>query len=142
MNSRERVISSINRKGYDRIPVKHEGTPEINHMIMKHFGLTNMEQLLRVVGDDFRYVAPIYCGPELRKFPDGSIEGYFGERYNYVEFDGGKYLESVYQPYAGINSLDKLDCSQMIILFILRLWMPALNSIMRCTGGFLKKPMD
>jgi len=78
---------------------------------MKHFGLTNMEQLLCVVGDDFRYVAPIYCGPELRKFPDGSIEGYFGERYNYVEFDGGKYLESVYQPYAGINSLDKLDRS-------------------------------
>jgi uroporphyrinogen decarboxylase len=111
MNSRERVLNAVNRKGYDRIPVKHEGTPEINHIIMEHFGLKNMEQLLRVVGDDFRYAEPVYRGPELRKFPDGSIEGYWGERYKYAEFDGGKYLESCYQPFAGINSLDKLDRS-------------------------------
>jgi uroporphyrinogen decarboxylase len=111
MNSRERVLSALNRNGYDRIPIKHEGTPEINHKIMSHFGLKNMEQLLRVVGDDFRYVAPVYRGPELRSFPDGSIEGYWGERYKYAEFDGGRYLESCYQPFAGINSLDKLDRS-------------------------------
>jgi len=47
------------RQGYDRIPVKHEGTPEINQMIMDHFGLCNTEQLLRVIGDDFRYVKPL-----------------------------------------------------------------------------------
>lgn len=111
MNSRERVLNAVNRRGYDRIPVKHEGTPEINHMVMDHFGLKNMEQLLRVVGDDFRYVEPTYCGPELRKFPDGSMEGYFGERYKYAKFEGGKYLEASYLPYAGVNSLDKLDRS-------------------------------
>ena len=41
-----------------------------------------MEQLLRVLGDDFRYVEPVYCGPELKTFPDGSVEGYFGRRLN------------------------------------------------------------
>ena len=111
MNPRERVLSTLARRGYDRIPIKHEGTPEVNQMIMDHFGLKNMEQLLRVVGDDFRYVEPIYCGPELRKFPDGSIEGYFGERYKYAEFDSGRYLEASYLPYAGIDSLDELDRS-------------------------------
>ena len=111
MNSRERVLNAAARKGYDRIPVKYEGTPEINHMIMDHFGLKNMEQLLRVVGDDFRYVEPVYCGPELRKFPDGSVEGYFGERYKYAEFEGGKYLEACYLPFAGVDTLDKLDRS-------------------------------
>jgi len=111
MNSRERVISSVNRTGYDRIPVKHEGTPEINRLIMDHFGLNNMDQLLCVVGDDFRYVEPVYCGPELRTFPDGSKEGYFGERYDYAEFAGGRYLESVYQPFAGVNKLEDLDRS-------------------------------
>lgn len=54
MDSRERVLGALNRTGYDRIPVKHEGIPEINQMIMDHFGLKNMEQVLRVVGDDFR----------------------------------------------------------------------------------------
>ena len=111
MNSRERVLNACTRSGYDRVPIKHEGTPEVNRMIMEHFGLSNMEQLLRVVGDDFRYVEPVYCGPELRTFPDGSVEGYFGERYKYAEFESGKYLEACYLPFAGVNSLDDLDRS-------------------------------
>ena len=111
MNSRERVLSAFNRKGYDRIPVKHEGTPEINQMLMDRFGLNNMEQLLRVVGDDFRYVDPIYIGSKLRKFEDGSVEGYWGERYRYAEFEGGKYLEASYLPFANILTLDDLDRS-------------------------------
>ncbi len=111
MTSRDRVLSAFNKKGYDRIPVKHEGTPEINHMIMNYYRLKNMEQLLRVVGDDFRYVDPTYIGPELKTFPDGSVEGYWGERYKYVEFEGGKYLEAGYLPYANIHSLDDLDRS-------------------------------
>jgi len=28
ITSRERVLDACNRKGYDRIPIKHEGTPE------------------------------------------------------------------------------------------------------------------
>ena len=111
MNSRERVLGAFNRTGYDRIPIKHEGTPEINKLIMDHFGLTNFEQLLRVVGDDFRYVDPLYVGPELRKFPDGSVEGYWGERYKYAEFEGGKYLESCYLPFANISSPENIDRS-------------------------------
>jgi len=111
MTSKERVMGAFNRTGYDRIPIKHEGTPEVNHMIMDHFGLSNMEQLLRVVGDDFRYVEADYIGPELRTFPDGSVEGYFGERYTYAEFEGGKYLEASYLPFAGVNKLEDLDRS-------------------------------
>ena len=111
MNSRERVLSAYKRTGYDRIPIKHEGTPEINHLIMQHFGLTNMNQVLKVVGDDFRYVEAEYKGPELKTFQDGSFEGYWGERYKYMQFGTGRYMESCYQPYAGIETLDQLDRS-------------------------------
>ncbi|MCF8346388.1 MAG: hypothetical protein K9G38_04185 [Bacteroidales bacterium] len=111
MKPRERVLGAFNRTGYDRIPVKHEGTPEINQMIMNHFGINNMEQLLRVVGDDFRYVEPLYIGPELKTFPDGSIEGYWGERYKYADFEGGKYLEASYLPFENVHSLEDLDRS-------------------------------
>ena len=34
MTNRERVLSCFDRTGYDRIPVKHEGTPEVNQMLM------------------------------------------------------------------------------------------------------------
>ena len=111
MNSRERVLGAFNRTGYDRIPVKHEGTPEINQMIMDHFGLKNMEQVSRIVGDDFRYVDPLYIGTELHKFPDGSVEGYWGEHYKYAEFEGVRYLEASYLPFAGIHSVEDLDRS-------------------------------
>lgn len=111
MTSRERVLSSLARKGYDRLPIKHEGTPEVNDALMRHLGLSNMEQLLRVVGDDFRYVQAEYRGPKLRTFPDGSSEGLWGERYNYQSYDGGQYLESVYQPFAGVETVDQLDRS-------------------------------
>ncbi|MCX6930111.1 MAG: hypothetical protein NT154_43905, partial [Verrucomicrobia bacterium] len=111
MTSRERVLGCLARTGYDRIPIKHEGTPEVNHALMQHFGLSNMEQLLVVLGEDFRYVAPSYQGPPLRTFADGSIEGYWGEHYIYAQFEGGKYLESVHQPFAGIETLDRLDGS-------------------------------
>jgi uroporphyrinogen decarboxylase len=80
-------------------------------MLLEHFGLTNLEQLLRVLGDDFRYVEPVYCGPELRTFPDGSVEGYFGERYKYAQFAAGRYLEACYLPFAGIDRLENLDRS-------------------------------
>jgi uroporphyrinogen decarboxylase len=111
MTSRKRVLSACNRKGYDRIPIKHEGTPEINQMIKDHFGLKNDEQMLTVLGDDFRYVEPEYIGPELKTFPDGSIEGYFGERYKYIQFEGGRYPEPVYQPFADISEIKDLDKS-------------------------------
>lgn len=111
MNSRERVLSAFDHKGYDRIPVKHEGTPEVNQMLLEHFGLKNLEQLLCVLGDDFRYIEPVYCGPELKTFPDGSVEGYFGERYKYVQFETGRYLEACYLPFAGVTRLEDLDRS-------------------------------
>jgi uroporphyrinogen decarboxylase len=112
MTSRERVLSACRRTGYDRIPIKHEGTPEVNQQLKDHFGLKNDEQLLRVLGDDFRYVSPVYRGPKLRTFPDGSIEGYWGERYRYAEFEGGRYLEAVYLPFAGILDPVHLDHSR------------------------------
>ncbi len=41
MTHRDRVLGALTRSGYDRIPVKHEGTPEVNQMLMSHFGLSN-----------------------------------------------------------------------------------------------------
>jgi uroporphyrinogen decarboxylase len=111
MNSRQRVLGAFGRRGYDRIPVKHEATPEVNRLLMEHFGLSNLEQLLRIVGDDFRYVEPVYCGPKLRTFPDGSVEGYFGERYKYAQFEAGRYLEACCLPFAGVNRPEDLDRS-------------------------------
>ncbi len=105
MNSRERMLSALARKGYDRIPVHHEGTPEVNALLRRHFGAADDLALVGILGDDWRYVRPAYVGPERRVFPDGSTEGLWGERYGDIPYgDGlGTYPESVYLPFAGIE---------------------------------------
>jgi uroporphyrinogen decarboxylase len=108
MNSKERVLGALARRGYDRIPVKHEGTPEVNRILMDHFRVSDPIALLECVGDDFRYVRPEYCGPELRKFPDGSWEGLWGERYNNLSFGQGTYPEAVYLPFHDVEDVAEL----------------------------------
>ena len=47
----------------------------------------------------------------MKNWKDGSVEGYFGERYIYVQFSGGRYLESVFKPFEGVLELKDLDRS-------------------------------
>jgi uroporphyrinogen decarboxylase len=105
MNSRQRLLSAIARKGYDRIPVHHEGTPEVNALLRQHFGVSDDLALIQILGDDWRYIQPTYVGPELRTFADGSKQGLWGERYGDIPYgDGlGTYPEAVYLPFASIE---------------------------------------
>jgi uroporphyrinogen decarboxylase len=105
MNSRERTKSALARQGWDRIPVHHEGTPEVNAILRQHFGVADDAALALVLGDDWRYVHPRYVGPERRRYPDGSTEGIWGERYADIPYgDGlGTYPEAVYLPFGEIE---------------------------------------
>lgn len=111
MTSRERVIGCCERRGFDRIPIKHRGTPEVNQLIKDYYDLEIDEQMEIVLGDDFKTVEPLYIGPELKNFEDGSKEGFWGEHYKYAQFEGGAYIESVYRPFEGVHSLEDLDRS-------------------------------
>lgn len=112
MTSKDRVLNALDKKNKDRIPVHYEGTPEVNHMMLEHLKLDNMEQLRCVLGDDLRYIEPDYIGPTLQEYPDGSVEGYWGERYKYKTYEGGAYLEPVYLPFENVFEMEDLDESQ------------------------------
>jgi len=111
MNARERVLSALERKGYDRIPVHHEGTPEVDALLREHLGVADDLALAEALGDDWRYVEPTYIGPELRTHEDGSIDGLWGERYANVPYGDniGTYPEAVYLPFAAIDDSAQLD---------------------------------
>ena len=109
MNHKERVLNTLEYRGYDRIPVKHEGTPEIDQSLMEYLGVIDNVGLLGRLGDDFRIVEPVWAGPELRTWPDGSWEGWWGERYNKLSFGEGVYPEAVYLPFADVTVAAELD---------------------------------
>lgn len=111
MRARDRVLSALERRGYDRIPVFYQGTPEITRTLCDHLGVGGVDELRAVLGQDLRYVAPRYVGPPRRTFPDGSREGLWGERYAEVPYgDGlGTYPEAVHLPFAEVSDPRELD---------------------------------
>lgn len=108
MNHKQRVFGALDHTGYDRIPVKHHGTPEVDGLLMAHFGVSDHLALAEAIGDDFRSVAAAWSGPELRTFPDGSWEGWWGEHYANVSFGHGTYPEAVYLPFADVENAAQL----------------------------------
>lgn len=65
MKPRERVSASIERKTFDRIPIKHLAVGEIDDMLCRHFQVEKYMELLDVLGNDFRDVSPRCLDPEL-----------------------------------------------------------------------------
>ena len=131
MTHKERVLSALARKGYDRIPVRHYAEPVVNGDLANLLGLertgivgasgsqanTDVE-LLGKLGDDLRYVLPDYIGPEAETFHDGSRTVTWPERgwpipvrYTDKKYgDGdGTYLESVEFPFERITDPKELS---------------------------------
>jgi uroporphyrinogen decarboxylase len=67
MRPRERVLACIERMPFDRIPIRHLAEAEINEKLYDYFKIAqgNYDALLDAVGDDFRTVSPVYCGPAV-----------------------------------------------------------------------------
>ena len=109
MTSRQRVLSCIARKGIDRLPVKHEAVGPFDSQLKERLGVDSQAALLARLGCDLRTVAPRYCGPELRTFPDGSNEGFWGERWGGGGAAAGFFQDIVFQPYADITDVRELE---------------------------------
>lgn len=109
MNSKERFYAAMEYKEFDRHPTLHYGTPEINKDLKEYFGITTDAELQEKLGVDFRNVMPIYIGPELKTFEDGSWEGLWSERYINYSFGHGTYPEAIYLPFKDVTSVEELE---------------------------------
>jgi len=111
LTSRERVLCALNWKPVDHLPIKHEARDEVNHALLKCLKIQEEDALYDRLGDDFYRVKPVYCGPTLQKFSDGSWEGPWGEIWNTVVTEDGRgiYNETIYLPYKDTQRLEELE---------------------------------
>jgi uroporphyrinogen decarboxylase len=117
MNSKQRVLSAIARQGWDRIPVMYQGEPVVTQRLQEHFGATDFIALQERLGDDLRYVQPVWIGPQPQCFPDGTYQvGYpdrgwpmVGERVRDIPTRFGVHPEVVYRPFEGVTDPAELD---------------------------------
>jgi uroporphyrinogen decarboxylase len=109
MNSRQRVLTALEHKSPDRTPCNYLGTPEADEKIKNHFKTSDLSEALLELGVDLRSIFPVYCGPELRKWPDGRYENLWGHVRKNIQNEAGLYSEAVEFPYANFQSLSDVE---------------------------------
>ncbi len=103
MTRREIVLNALNYKGNDNMPAFYSATPEFNQKFENHIKGKGKLDL------NYVRIEPVYCGPELKKYDDGSWEGIWGERYKNIPYQDGTYPESVFQPFRDIIDENELE---------------------------------
>ena len=100
----QRWINTVNRKEVDRLPTFYSATDEFTDSLKKYLNCS-LDKILydyfdidyRFQGDGFEAKSwePLYIGPELKKYEDGTFENIWGSRQRYAYYGNGKYTETV-----------------------------------------------
>ena len=116
MTSRERVITTIEHREPDRIPCVFRATPEVDKMVMQHFGLNEIEQIRDMFGVEnishwpFQIIYPRNWDKLqlVKVLPDGTKEDLWGVRRKAIDYGLGVYEEIVSSPLASANSIEEI----------------------------------
>ncbi len=113
MQPYERVISSINHKIPDRLPVDYMATPEAHGRMKKFLAVEDDEKLLERLGVDIRRVAGKYAGPKglipgaaINSAPGRDI---FGVVWEPQENRSGVYNEIAFHPLAEAKTVKEIE---------------------------------
>lgn len=118
MNSKQRIITTLNHQQPDRVPVDYWAVPEVDQILLEAFQLKNKEEILDKFEVDFRYVNPVYTGSDFEEQPDGSpnrklAEGrlvdMWGVERKKIRWAKGEYLEVTRSPLAEIESTREIE---------------------------------
>ncbi|MBI2300448.1 MAG: uroporphyrinogen-III decarboxylase-like protein [Armatimonadetes bacterium] len=110
MTPRERMLTALDRGRPDRVPLDIWATGEVWQKLFAHFGtesVAEVKQWLHV--DGFNHVDPVYAGPPIPTYPDGTVENYWGMRFSPQRYATGVYHEQSHCPLAFVQSVADLD---------------------------------
>lgn len=113
MTSKERVLMSLAWGEPDRVPIQYYATPEIEQVLVEHFGLADAadpaEEVLLRLGVDIRDAQPVYRGP-IKPSHDGVTYDLWGTGYERVDNGrGGFYDEARILPLAELKTLADVE---------------------------------
>lgn len=107
MNSKERALAAINYDNPDRLPISHIWAYNyVFEKIFKELRIKNRNEFQLFSGEDLRPVQPVYIGPEVKCFSDGTREDIWGNKLIRKSFGAGFYEETVYSPFKEIYNLE------------------------------------
>jgi len=114
MDHRGRVERCLRHQEPDRVPIDFWATREVRERLVRELDLRNEEELLDLVGVDFRVIrGPSLVGLELERYADGSVRDLWGVVRRPVAFGrgaaSGTYREVVFSPLAGMRSVEEIE---------------------------------
>jgi uroporphyrinogen decarboxylase len=121
LTPRERVMTAVNHRVPDRVPLDFYAVPEELDALEKRLGLraepdanfphtmAAHERLLETFHTDVRFVAPRYIGPPLPTFEDGSFMDVWGFRRTVTDYGAGKYYEFLDPRLAKTTTIAEVD---------------------------------
>lgn len=105
MTPRERWLAVLRRERPDRVPMDIWSTSEAFEKLMRHLGVSSVDETLAALHIDAPYTLNArYVGPEL---PAGENE--FGCRFTQVDYGTGTYSEITHYPLAHVRSVAEIQ---------------------------------
>jgi uroporphyrinogen decarboxylase len=122
MTPRARVLTALDHRQPDRVPLDFLATTEVIAATEEHLGiqpdeyddrfpyyLARHEKLLEHFRTDLRFVEPRYIGPELETFEDGSFMDVWGFRRAVTDYGLGTYYEFLDPRLAQAKTVGEVD---------------------------------
>ncbi len=109
MNRKERVLKTLNHETPDRVPVFYWAVPEFTEKMMSQLGFSDKDQLLEYLGIDFRWVEPLYVGPQLIHPDKAHKKDIWGVEYHRAGHGDLSYWDAGKFPLQGITDPGYLE---------------------------------
>lgn len=118
MKPKDRVLTALDHKEPDRVPIDFAATPETNEMLCESLNLLGHEDLLQKFCVDFRFVEPsckvptygsFFGDPLIKDYGDGRYEDIWGIQFRKIDYGLGVYYECDQSPLANIQCVEELN---------------------------------
>ncbi len=110
MKPRERVLKALRHEEPDRVPTMYRDVPEVRSRLLRDLRLRDEDELLDLLGVDFRWIQPKYVGPALEIPESGHRRDIWGVEWKYTRFsETAGYWNEVSHPLAEITDPRALE---------------------------------
>ena len=108
MNSRDRVLTAIELRQPDRLPITFDATPEVIEALRRHFGVSTRDEVWDALHADTRLVGADHHGHLIRKEGDVSFD-FWGIGSKAQPYTGGVYWERCFFPLALAKTVHEVE---------------------------------
>ena len=92
MNSRQRVLTAIEHRQPDRLPITFDATPEVIETLQRHFGVSTRDEVWDALHADTRLIGADHHGRHVRTEGEISFD-FWGIGSKAQAYTGGVYRE-------------------------------------------------